>query len=212
MRLNLVNINLFYGLLAVLLLGVSFWVKAKTVGWLFCILATFGFSAAGLFFDSYILLIAGLVAGAIILIRFRSFLAKNRTIELLFISDLDDGYLHHFMEYYRTDISKHFPGFNFNLEDEFLVALMVSKMETVGLIVAEIKNAETLKICIDYMVPKYRNSQLAKTFYQCELRCVDFMGYHCLYMEPQSTIHNQYLERIGFRLVDGKYVNRYSVK
>ena len=84
--------------------------------------------------------------------------------------------------------------------------MLFSKMETIGLVVAEIKNEDTLRICIDYMVPKYRNSQLAKTFYQCELRCIDFLGYKQILIEPQSKEHNKYLERIGFKLVNGKYV------
>ena len=87
------------------------------------------------------------------------------------------------------------------------MALLFSKMETVGLIIAEIRDEETLRICIDYMVPKYRNSQLARTFYQCELRYIDFLGYSRIFIEPQSKEHNNYLERIGFKLVDGKYIN-----
>ena len=139
--------------------------------------------------------------------RYRQYILKNRTIEVILIADHDDPYLRYFLNYYRADISKHFPGFNFKIEDEFLVALLVSKMETVGLIIAEIKNAETLEICVDFLVPKHRKSQLAKTFYQCELRCIEFLGYRNIYIEPQSKVHKHYLEKIGVRLVDGKYVN-----
>jgi len=57
-------------------------------------------------------------------------------------------------------------------------------------------------------VPKHRHTQLAKTFYNCELRCLDFLGYPNFYIEPQSRGHNAYLERIGFKLIDGKYVNQ----
>ena len=155
---------------------------------------------------SYLLTVSAFLAALVIIYRFRRHFEKNRSIEVILIPDRDDRFLNYFLDYYKDDIAKYFPRFDFNIEEEFLVALLFSKMETVGLIIAEIKNEDTLRICIDYMVPKYRNSQLARTFYQCELRCIDFLGYRHIYIEPQSKVHNNYLERIGFKLVDGKYV------
>jgi hypothetical protein len=207
MEKNYPYIVLFYGFIALVLLAVSFWMKPKAGGILYYMLILAGFLIGAIIIQSYILGGSALVAGLIIQYKYRQYILKNRSVEVIFISDHDDAYLHYFMNYYRADISKHFPGFNFNIEDEFLVAILVSKMETVGLIIAEIKNADTLKICVDFMVPKHSRSQLAKTFYQCELRCIDFFGYRNVYIEPQSKVHNHYLESIGFRLVDGKYVN-----
>jgi hypothetical protein len=212
MGMNGTYINLFYGFIAIVLLAGSFWVKPKTSGWLFYILVIGGFLFGGLIFRSYLLALSAILAGIVCIFRFRQYLSRNRPLEVIFVQDHDDPYLHHFLDYYRTDITKFFPRFDFTIEEEFLVALIVSRMETVGLIIAEIKNHETLRICIDYMIPKHQGSQLAKTFYNCELRCIDFLDYKYLYIEPQSKIHNDYLERIGFRLVDGKYVNRCSPK
>lgn len=208
MAMNGTYISLFYGFIAVILLAGSFWVKPKTSSWLFYILVIVGFLVGGLIFHSYYLAVSALLAGVVSLFRLRQHILKNRPLEVIFIQDHDDQYLHYFLDYYRDDIKKFFPGFDFKIEEEYLVALILSNMETVGLIIAEIKNAETLRICIDYMVPKHRGSQLAKTFYHCELRCIDFLDYRYLYIEPQSKVHNDYLERIGFRLVDGKYVNQ----
>lgn len=208
MGMNGIYINLFYGFISIVLLAGSFWVKPNTNSWLFYILVIVGFLIGGLVFHLYFLGASALIAGIASIIMFRQNICKNRSLEVIFVQDHDEQYLHYFLDYYRSDIIKFFPGFDFKIEEEFLVALIFSKMETVGLIIAEIKNAETLRICIDYMVPKYQGSQLAKTFYNCELRCIDFLDYKYLYIEPQSKVHNDYLERIGFRLVDGKYVNQ----
>ncbi len=197
---------MFHGFAAVVLLAGSFWINPRNGGWVFYVLVIAGFSIAGLMLQVWVLTASAILAGVISFYRFRRNNEKARSIDVIFISDHDDLYLQHFLEYYRADISKHFPEFDFNIEEEFLVALLVSEMETVGLIVAEIKNADTLKLCVDFLVPKHSRSQLAKTFYQCELRCIDFLGFRYVYIEPQSKIHNNYLERIGFRLVDGKYV------
>jgi hypothetical protein len=162
--------------------------------------------------NSYILASTALIVGIMSICRFFQHKARKKSLEVIFILDHDDNYLHHFLKYYSSDIAKYFHGFDFKIEEEFIVDLILSKMKTVGLIVAEIKNADTLRVCIDYMAPKYRRSQLAKAFYHCELRCIHFLGYRYLYNEPQSKAHNDYLERIGFQLVDGKYVNQYLGK
>ncbi len=208
MGMNSTYIDLFYGFIAIVLLAGSFLVKQKTNGWLFYILVIIGFLIGGLIFRLYFLAVSALLAGVVSIIRLRLHISKNRPLEVILVHANDDQYLHYFLDYYRADILKLFPGFDFKIEEEFLIALIMSKIETVGLIIAEIKNPETLRICIDYMVPKYQGSQLAKTFYNCELRCIDFLDYKYLYIEPQSKAHNDYLERIGFRLVDGKYVSQ----
>jgi len=212
MEITNVYIYLFYCFIAAFLPVGCFWVKPGTNGWLLYIVTIIAVLIAGAIFHLYILVGSALIACLISILRFLHLKEKNKPLELILISDHDDHYLHHFLEYYREDITKFFPGFDFIIEEEYLVALLISRMETVGLIIAEIKNAETLRICIDYMIPKHRQSQLANTFYNCELRCVDFLGYKYLYIEPQSKAHNDYLERIGFILVDGKYVNHYPGK
>jgi hypothetical protein len=198
-------LSIFYAIIALALIGGSFLVKSQDTKGLLYIFVIVGFFVGGIIINSWFLSGSAIFAATVGYFRLRQQIAKNRSIEVILISDHDDDYLNHFLNYYRNDITKYFPRFDFKIEEEYLVALLCSKMETVGLIVAEIKDAETLRICIDYMVPKYRNSQLARTFYQCELRCIDFLGYRHLFIEPQSREHNNYLERVGFRLVDGKY-------
>ncbi len=207
MAMNNTSIDIFYGFIAIMLLAGSFWIKPKTKSWLLFSLVIIGFIFGGLIFHFYVLAAAALLALGIAVYRRRQHIEKCKSLEVIFVTDHDDQFLHHFLDYYRADISKYFPRFDFKIEQEYLVALILSEMETVGLIIAEIKNAETLRICLDYIVPKHRESQLANTFYLCELRCIDFLGYQQIYIEPQSKAHNDYLERIGFKLVDGKYVH-----
>ena len=207
MAINNTSIDIFYGFIALMLLAGSFWIKPKTKSWLFFNLVIIGFIAGSLIFQLYLITASALLALAIVFYRSRLHFEKQKSLEVIFVTDHDDQFLQHFLDFYRADISKYFPKFNFEIEQEFLVALVMSEMETVGLIIAEIKNAGTLRICLDYMVPKHRKSELANTFYLCELRCINFLGYEHIYIEPQSKAHNNYLERIGFKLVNGKYVH-----
>jgi hypothetical protein len=205
-------INFFYGLVAIALLTGSFWIKPKSNGWVFFMLIIILFLIAGMVSHSFLLSVSALFSSLISIFRYRRDRNKNRTLDVIFVQDHEDQYLRYFLDYYRHDIAKFFPTFDFKIEEEYLVVIILLKMETIGLIIAEIRNHETLRICIDYMVPKHQGSRLAKTFYNCQLRCIDFLDYKYLYIEPQSKIHNDYLERIGFRLVDGKYVNQCSEK
>lgn len=207
MAINNTFIDIFYGFIALMLLAGSFWIKPKTKSWLFFILVIICFIAGSVIFQFYLLASSALLALAIAVYRRHRHVEKHKSLEVIFVTDHEDPFLQHFLDFYRADILKYFPKFNFEIEQEFLVALIMSEMETVGLIIAEIKNAQTLRICLDYMVPKHRESQLSNTFYRCELRCIDFLGYEHIYIEPQSKAHNKYLERIGFKLVNGKYVH-----
>jgi hypothetical protein len=196
-----------YGFFAIAILILSFRASPGAKRSSYYIVAIAGFLIGGLIVQSYLVSVSAVIALFVTIYRLRQHIEKNRPIEVILITDRDDNFLNYFINYYRKDITKYFPRFNFKIEDEFLVALIFSNMETIGLIIAEIRDEETLRICIDYMVPKHRNSQLARTFYLCELRCIDFLGFRQIYIEPQSKEHNNYLERIGFKLVDGKYVN-----
>ena len=205
MEINTTYLSFVYGIMALVLVIGSFWLKPDLKGWPNYILVIAGFVIGGLIVKSFLLAGSALAAVLINIYRYRQEIEKNRSIEVILIPDRDDHFLNYFLNYYRKDIARYFPHFDFTIEEEYLVALLYSNMETVGLIIAEIRDEQTLKICIDYMVPKHRNSQLARTFYQCELRCIDFLGFSQFYIEPQSKEHNNYLEKIGFKLIDGKY-------
>jgi hypothetical protein len=200
------HMTLFYDLIACLVVAGSLWTKPSLKTWPYYLILFGGFLIGGLIGQCLFLTISSIIALLIGIYRYRIQIEKNRTIEVILVPDRDDHLLNYFLGFYKKDISAYFPSFDFNIEDEFLVALLFSDMESIGLIIAEIRDPQTLKICLDYIVPKHRNSELAKTFYLCELRCIDFLGYRQIYIEPQSKAHNEYLERIGFKLIDGKYV------
>ena len=209
MEINNLYIEIFYGAVAFALLAGSLAIKTQNYNRLFYKITVACFAIGGLFVHSFLMAGSALLATLIGILRFRRQLNRNKRLEVILISDHDDPFVEHFLNYYRTDILKYFPKFDFKIEQEFLVAMVLSEMETVGLVIAEIKNAGTIRICLDYMVPKHRRTQLAKTFYNCELRCLGFLGYQNIYIEPQSRSHNAYLESLGFKLVDGKYVNHF---
>lgn len=207
MELTNLYIKIFYGVVAFAILAGSLVINPQTYNRLYYKITVAAFAIVGFFVQTYFIAGSALVAALVGIVRFRKQLNRDKRLHVILIADHDDAFVEHFLDYYRKDILKYFPGFDFKIEPEYLVAIVLSEMETVGLVIAEIKNTETIRICLDYLVPKHRRTQLAKTFYNCELRCLDFLGYPNFYIEPQSRAHNTYLERIGFKLVDGKYVN-----
>lgn len=124
------------GIIAVILLACSFWVKPSTKGSPYYILVIALFLIGGLIIKSYLISFSALLSILVTGYRLRLHIEKNRPIEVILIPDRDDNYLNYFISYYRKDISKYFPSFNFKIEEEFLVALLFSNMETIGLIIA----------------------------------------------------------------------------
>ena len=208
MKLTNLYIEIFYSVVAFALLAGSLVIPPQTYNRFYYKLTVAGFAFCGIFVHSYIIFGSALLAVLFGIIRFKRQINQNKRLHVILIADHDDAFVEHFLNYYRKDILRFFPKFDFKIEQEYLVAIVLSEMETVGLVIAEIKNAETIRICLDYLVPKHRRTQLAKTFYNCELRCLDFLGYPNFYIEPQSKAHNAYLEGLGFKLIDGKYVNQ----
>ena len=206
MVMNNLYINIFYAFVTLMLIGGSFWFKPRTKSWIAFNFLILVFAIGELFSHSYLFAASALFVFIINGYKFHQNVLKNKSLEVIFVNEHDDQLLQHFLKHYRKDITKYFPKFDFEIEPEFLIAFIMSEAETIGLVIAEIKNAETLRICLDYIIPKYRSSELANTFYHCELRCVHFLGYRHFYIEPQSKAHNSYLERIGFKLIEGKYV------
>ena len=142
-------LSFYYGFIAFVLLICSFWVKPGVKGWPYYIMVLSIFVIGGVIVKYYLLAVSALMAAIVSIYRFRRHREKNRSIEVILIPDRDDRFLNYFLDYYREDISRYFPRFDFSIEEEFLVALLFSKMETIGLVIAE--------ICLLYTSPSPRD-------------------------------------------------------
>jgi len=135
---------------------------------------------------------------------------KKEAFRVAFVHSEENDYLADFLEYYHDDIKRFFPNFDFNIEEEYLIMFVHRDLNMAGLIVLEIKDADTLHIVIDYVVPRYRDYKVADYIFKRNIDRFRYLGYNLLYSEVQNKAHNNYLEKIGFALEGDKYVFRIS--
>jgi ribosomal protein S18 acetylase RimI-like enzyme len=133
---------------------------------------------------------------------------KKEAFRVAFVHSEENDYLTDFLEYYHDDIKRFFPRFNFNIEEEYLIMFVHRDLNMAGLIVLEIKDADTLHIVLDYVVPQYRDYKVADYIFKRNTDRFRYLGYNLLYSEVQNTAHNNYLEKIGFVREGDRYVFR----
>lgn len=107
-------------------------------------------------------------------------------------------YLQDFLAYYRDDIQRFFPGYEFRSTDQNENYFVLRNMQVVGLFLARRHDAETLLVELDYAVPEYRDFKLANFIFKTQAERFRQRGYTKLYAKAQSPAHNTYLRRIGF--------------
>ncbi|GET20824.1 YgjV family protein [Prolixibacter denitrificans] len=133
---------------------------------------------------------------------------KKEAFRVAFVHSEENDYLTDFLEYYHDDIQRFFPRFNFDIEEEYLIMFVHRDLNMAGLIVLEIKDADTLHIVLDYVVPRYRDYKVADYIFKRNIDRFRYLGYNMLYSEVQNSAHNNYLEKIGFEKEGDRYVFR----
>ncbi len=124
---------------------------------------------------------------------------KKDYFELLPIRTNQSPFLLRFLEYYREDIKRFFPEFNFDPSKDYLIAFVLRNLMPVSLFIAKKEEGETLRICLDYSIPAYRDRQNAHYLYH---RGKDFfrnLNYRYLIICSDIPAHQKYLKKIGFK-------------
>ena len=124
---------------------------------------------------------------------------KKDYFELLPIRTNQSPFLLRFLEYHREDIKRFFPDFNFDTEKDYLIAFVLRNLMPVSLFIAKKEEGETLRICLDYSIPAYRDRQNAHYLYH---RGQDFfknLNYRFLVTCSDIPAHQKYLQKIGFQ-------------
>lgn len=123
---------------------------------------------------------------------------KKDYFELLPIRTNQSPFLLRFIEYHREDMKQFFPEFEFDPSKEYLIAFVLRNLMPVSLFIAKKENDETLRICLDYSIPAYRDRQNAHYLYH---RGQDFfrnLNYRFLITCSDIPAHQKYLQKIGF--------------
>lgn len=115
-------------------------------------------------------------------------------------------FLADFLAFHRADIEQTQPGFVMPaVDDDPFVLLLLRDGLPAGALVGR-RHGRELEVVLDYVTPPYRDSRLGQWLFGPGRRVFRSHGITRLTSSPGATIHPPYLERMGFRLDDDRYV------
>lgn len=122
------------------------------------------FSAYGFLIHSYPTGIMNLII-AVINIYYLYKVLRRKEKYTIMPTQKSDQYLKHFLDFYKKDIKKFYPDFDFAVEEEQISFYVLRDMVTAGLFVGHLIDENTLQIRVDYAVPAYRDLKVGKYLY-----------------------------------------------
>ncbi len=110
----------------------------------------------------------------------------------------NSAYAGMFLDFYKSDIEKIFPDFNFSLSDNCRVYFLLRDAVPAGIFIGRV-NGTTMEILLDYATPQYRDLKLALFMFR---QCTDTfskLGVERFLTGPHSDYHEKYLQKLGFK-------------
>jgi hypothetical protein len=103
-----------------------------------------------------------------------------------------------FLKYYRADIARYFPEFDWSRLREPQSIFVLRNLMPVGLFVYEPQPAGVVNIAMDYVIPDYRDLKNARFFYAANQTSLREQGFRTFAAHSSVKSHQAYLRRMGF--------------
>ena len=127
-------------------------------------------------------------------------LNRTETIFECIPVNADDKSLEYFLTYHGNDIAQHFPDYKLKQGPNTEVYMVYTAGESVGVLVGT-RDFDTLNVELDYSTVKYRDCSVGTFLYEHLKKT----GIKKLIAEGKGEFHNQYLIKMGFAEVSGKF-------
>jgi hypothetical protein len=122
----------------------------------------------------------------------------------------DNKYLLKFLDFHHREIQNFFPGFAYKPELNTISFFVLRNTNVAGIFLAHREGDHTLKVGLDYVVPRYRDYRNGKFLYQGLQGRFVKDGYRRVISDGISPRHEKYLRRVGFlKTGEGKFVKEF---
>lgn len=162
------------------------------------------FATYGLLIKAYpVFAVNGFIVLANIYYLFKIYTAKEsfRFVEI----QKDSKYLEYFFDFCKKDILYFFPDFSFEPKENTKAFYLVRNLIPCGVLIGE-SNGEYFDISIDYVIPEYRDLKVGEHIYKRSLYYFKRQNYKYFRTEPITKAHTKYLQRMGFKKENDKYI------
>lgn len=125
----------------------------------------------------------------------------------------NSSYLNKFLEFYKKDIIKFCPEFEYAIGQDGYSFFVLRDMAVAGVFLAHKANENDLFIELDYVIPEYRDLKSGIFIYKDKIEYFKTEGFKTLTTIPYTSSHAKYLKKMGFKeqIVDGKEQYVYSL-
>ena len=108
----------------------------------------------------------------------------------------ESNYLRCFMDHYTEDIERAWPGFVYHPQENVLTLFILRDLVPAGLLVARVRDADTLELELDYAIPGYRDFKIGRYLYS--KGALKGRGYSTIVAETRGDRAADYLSKMGF--------------
>ncbi len=161
------------------------------------------FAIYGLLIQAYpVAVLNGLIALINVYHLRRMFQAKEY-YQLLPVRPESD-FLRHFLKVYRSDIQRILPDFAYRPAAAQLTIFILRDCTPVGVLIAEHKSPETLRVVLDFVIPNYRNLHIGRFLFVDQVEYFRKLGVKEIVIQPRTKEFGAYLVEVGFEPTDRK--------
>ncbi|MEA3286371.1 MAG: hypothetical protein U9Q77_03200 [Candidatus Marinimicrobia bacterium] len=107
-------------------------------------------------------------------------------------------FLPRFIEFYISDIRKHFPDVDIEALRQHRTIFISRNVVPVGLFIYEHQENGIIRIHLDYEIPMYRDYESARYFFREFREMMQQKGFHTYITYCKTPVHQRYLKRMKF--------------
>ena len=165
--------------------------------------------AGAAFFTIYGLLIGAypvaVLNGLIVFVNGFHILRMLRAAEYFHLLQVrnDSDYLYCFLNFYREDILRSFPGFAFRTSSAQVKLLILRDCVPAGIFIADEAPGGVLNVQLDYAIPRYRDLKVGRFLFVNQAAFFRERGVREIVITPRTAQLGAYLAKIGFAAAGG---------
>ncbi len=110
----------------------------------------------------------------------------------------ENEYLVQFLDYYKDDIKKYYPNFDFKQQNCQYIFFVLQNMSVAGVVLAKEYKNGVLEIVLDYTSPQYRDFKVGRYLYNVYIDKFNQAGYRELINFSSNKKTEKYLKKMGF--------------
>jgi hypothetical protein len=118
----------------------------------------------------------------------------------------NSNYLSGFLEFYKEDIASFNDMDQFEKSENQVKIYILRNMEIAGVFIASKVDDNTLKISLDYAIPRYRDFKLGQYLFETKKDYFTDKGYTRFIAYSDSDAHTKYLKKMGFEQQELEFI------